>query len=160
MERTKKFRFNILDVVIIIVAVACIAGLVIRSNLADKFTMKDEHALVTFEAYGMLDKTVDATLIPGDKYYCDVTKGVFGEFNQVIGVRDALYVYPNNEGIQCETTVPYRTDVTGTFVSTGYFDDGAFFIDGTNKLAPGETYEVYSENRKMTIHIISVEPVE
>jgi hypothetical protein len=158
--QTKKFKFNILDLVIIIVAIACIAGLVIRSNLADSFGNKDEKAVVTFRVAGILKNSVGATFIPGDAYFCDKMKTAFGTFGEVIERVPAVQVSQDEDGIARESTIPYRQDITGTFNCTGSFDGDEFFIDGTNRVIPGQSYEVYSRNRKMVIQVISVEPAK
>lgn len=158
--QTKKFKFNILDVVIIIVAIACIAGLVIRSNLADTFGKKDEKAVVTFRVSGILKNSVGATFLPGDSYYCDKMNTVFGSFGEIVERVPAVMVSEDEDGIARESTVPYRQDVTATMECIGSFNGDEFFIDGTNRVIPGQSYEVHSRNRKMVIQVISVAPAK
>lgn len=158
--RTKKFKFNIIDLVIIIVALACIVGLILRAQLADQFDDKEQSAVVTFRVAGILKNSVDKTFVEGDEYYCDVFKDVFGTMGEIVEQRPAVQVSQDEDGISRESTIPYRQDITATMKCTGAFNGAEFFIGGTNRVIPGQAYEVYSLNRKMTIQIISVEPVK
>ncbi|MBQ8696889.1 MAG: DUF4330 family protein [Clostridia bacterium] len=158
--QTKKFKFNILDVVIIIVAIACVAGLAIRANLADTFSAKEQEAIVTFRVSGILKNSVDVTFLPGDAYYCKTMNAFFGYFGEVVERTPASLVSQDKDGIARESSVPYRQDIKATMTCKGSFDGDEFFIDGTNRVIPGQTYEIYSRNRRMTIQVVSVEPAK
>ena len=76
----KKFKFNILDVVIVIVVVACIAGIALRYNLADKIGLtKNQEAVVTFLAPNVRTDVARESFVDGDMYYCKKFNGNFGE---------------------------------------------------------------------------------
>jgi len=158
--RTKKFKFNIIDLIIIIVALACVVGLVLRAQLADQFDDKEQTALVTFRVAGILKNSVEKTFVEGDEYYCEDYKGVFGTMGEIVEQRPAVQVSHDEDGIARESTIPYRQDIIGTMKCIGSFNDEEFFIEGTNRVIPGQSYEVYSLNRRMTIQIVSVEPVK
>ncbi len=162
MERTKKFKFNVLDLVIIIVAVACVAGLVIRSSLADKIIQKDVEAKVTFMITNVRTDVARESLLEGDIYYCREFNGKFGEICDIdkFEFSPAKQYYRGEDGILVESTLNHRSDVVGYMKVSGRFDDEVgFLVDGVNQISPGARFEVNSAHRKMEIEIISVTPV-
>ena len=163
MERTKKFKFNLLDVVIIIVAVACVAGILIRSSLADKIIKKDVEAKVTFTISNVRTDVAKESLLEGDLYYCKEFNGKFGEIcdRESFEFAPAKQHYRSEDGTLVESTLNHRSDVTGYMKVTGRFDEEVgFLVDGVNHISPGARFEVNSAHRKMEILIISVDPVE
>ncbi len=163
MERTKKLKFNLLDVIIIIVAIALITGLVIRFNLADRIINSEQQARVTFLVSGIRTDTVDESLLEGDIFYCKKFNGQFGELidRDQFKVSPAKQLLDNEQGIAVESKLDYRSDVVGYIKATGRFDDErGFLADGVNQIAPGGEYEIHSSHRSMIITVLSVDPVE
>ena len=161
MEQKKKFRFNVLDVVIILIVLACVAGIGIRYNLPDKIGMNTkQEAIITFSASNLRTDTIGETILDGDIFYCAKFNGKIGEiFN-----RDSFILTPakqyheNEEGILTESTLDYRSDLVGYMKAQGKYDeDRGFLVDGVNLITPGAQLEIQSSHRLLWITVLSVE---
>lgn len=162
MEKTKKFRFNIIDAVIIITVIAVIAGLVLRAGLSGQINAEKQEAKITFIATNIHSEIAASTLLDGDEFYSETYECKFG----TICDRDKFEITPaeqHNESASGElvvSTLEHRSDVRGYLTAEGYFDeDNGFLLGGKNQIFPGGNYEIYSQNRRLYILIVDIEPV-
>lgn len=160
----KKFKFNILDVVIVIVVVACIAGIALRYNLADKIGLtKNQEAVVTFLAPNVRTDVARESFVDGDMYYCKKFNGNFGELIRLdeFIYEPAVRMKEDENGVMRESTLSHRSDVTGYIKVTGKYDeDKGFLVDGVNLVSPGKEYEIQSSNRSVTVLVMDVELID
>lgn len=166
MSEKKKFRFNILDVIIILVVVACIIGAAVRYSLPTKlgiiFEGKDT-AVVTFYATNLKANAAKESFVEGDRYFCDTFNCYLGDiYNADKFIYEPHKMFnANDDGTMTVDTVDTRYDVTGYFKVKGTFDEeNGFMLNKTDKLSPGEELGVYSVSRTMRIVIVSVDIVE
>lgn len=166
MSEKKKFRFNILDVIIILVVVACVVSATVRYSLPKKlgivFGGKNE-ATVTFFVENVKTDITRNSMIEGDKFYSSKHNCYFGELVNVSDFKyDPYVVYkPNEDGIPTYSAVNHRSNVTGYLKVKGSIDEEkGFMLNNTEKIAPGERLVVYSLNRRMTITIVSIDMVQ
>ncbi len=166
MSEKKKFRFNILDVIIILVVASCIIGASVRYSLPTKlgivFDGKDT-AVVTFYTTNMKADAAKESFVEGDKYFCDSFNCYLGElYNTDKFVYEPHKMYNENDnGTLTVDTLDSRYDITGYFKVKGTFDEeNGFMLNKTDKLSPGEELGVYSVSRTMRIVIVSVDIVE
>ncbi|MCI8590669.1 MAG: DUF4330 family protein [Clostridiales bacterium] len=157
----KKYRFNILDVVIIVVVIACVAGIAVRYNLADKIGLNTkQEAIVTFLAPNVRTDSAMESFVEGDLFYCKKFNAVFGELTrrEDFEFAPAVRMKEDENGVMRESTLNHRSDVTGYIKVTGKYDEEkGFLVDGTNLVSPGKEYEIYSCHRSVTILVMSVE---
>lgn len=162
MEQTKKFKFNILDAVIIITVIAVVAGLVLRAGLSGQFNAGKEEVKITFIATNIHSEIAESTLLEGDVFFSEMYDCEFG----TICDRENFEITPaeqHNQSASGElvvSTVEHRSDVRGYLKAEGYFDEErGFLLNGKNRLFPGGNYEIYSQNRRLYIMIVAIEPV-
>ena len=163
MSDKKKFRFNILDVIIILVVVACLAGAAVRYSLPAKLGITpggNKEAIVTFFVENVRTDTIDA-LIEGDEYFSKEHDTVFGTLYNVAGFQIEPHVVygEDSNGLVRSSTINHRSDLIGYFKVKGMETDRGFLLNNSKKIAPGDNIEIYSSNRRMTILVenISVE---
>lgn len=164
MKRTKKFKINILDIVIVLIAIACVIGVVFRKQLSDvKKPIAEQTAIITFSTVNIRDFALDETLKNGDKFFCTNYNDKFGELcrREDFIITDAKKYNENSQGMVTESALTYRKDIQGYIKVTGRFDEErGFLIDGVHLVSPGEIYEIYSANRKFSISVLNVEIVD
>ena len=166
MSEKKKFRFNILDVIIILVVVACVVGAAIRYSLPTKLGIVfngQDTAVVTFYVNNMKTEAAKSSFVEGYKYFCKDFNCYLGElYNTENFVYEPHKMYNTNEsGTLTVDTIDSRCDVTGYFLVKGTVDEEkGFMLNKTENLSPGEEIEVNSVNRKMQVVIMSIDLVE
>lgn len=158
MEK-RKFRMNVLDILIIVLVMLCIAGAVLRvyvKNRDDK--LNRDTAVVTFliqnVQYESKDLIKDGDRVYSEAYDCD--------FGYVVGEMEAkpalLYAEDDGEIIAVHSNEYERLDLTGTFRCEGTMTESSgFTVNGTQYIAPNMSISVSFPNIKATILILDVE---
>ena len=168
MEKTKKFKFNILDVVIIIIALACAFGIFSRFGFVlNGLSGNNDKAKVTVIASNIRTWTAKggSSVNIGDEFDCTTFNGKFGKVTDISFSPAAQYEEDENghliksELIELDNNGdPVRSDMYITFESTGRFDDdGGFYAEGVNLIAPNSALSVSSSSRFLYITVLSVE---
>lgn len=173
MNEKKKFRFNILDVIIILVVVSCIVGVAVRYSLPSKLGIilggeealiaATDEAVVTFYLENVRKEITQNSMVEGDKYYSKKHKCELGElYNVSEFIYEPYGMYRANEdGVPTYSELEYRCNVTGYLKVRGTVDpEKGFLVNNTDRLAPGERIDINSINRRMTVTILSIEIVE
>lgn len=165
MSEKKKFRFNILDIIIILVVVSCVIGAGFRYSLFSKFDLSNgkDTAVITFYVNNMKTDIAKSSFIEGDKYFCDSFNCYLGElYNTDKFVYEPHKMYnTNDDGTITVDTLDSKCDVTGYFKVKGTFDEeNGFMLNKTDSLSPGEEIGVYSLGRTMRVVIVSIDIVE
>ncbi len=126
----KKIRFSVLDLVVILLLLACAAGIAVRYNLVGKLFSRTKPVAVTvsFLASDLSEEEAD-TFTPGALLYRDGLP-----FGEVIASEsdDAVFTMENSAGMLITYEREGRYSVTGTLrCSLLDTDEGFFFPDGT-----------------------------
>ena len=164
-KKTSRFHINMLDVVLVLLALLCVVGVWQRNNIRSLFASGEEldSYTVSFEIRKMRSATVE--LLPkGTALYTEqgddrIALGTISdhlsvsaavEYLQIDGT-DALVksFYPEDE---------YETllDASGKLICRGIERDGRFLVDGELYLAVNQTIYAMSENADLEIRIVAI----
>jgi hypothetical protein len=156
-EMKSRVKFNIIDFLIIIAVLGCIAGVAIRFDLAGKLGLnsnKDE-VEISFLILNIRVGSVNA-LNEGDTFYLGTTNGTeFGKLLSKEVTNSESYVLDDNFAYH-KVYNDLRYDVRGVFSAKGSKTDSGFMLNGTQFMAPGKTIMIESKNISVSITILSI----
>lgn len=159
-----RFNFNLLDVIIILLALFCIVGVFQRKNLQNLFRSGrayDDYA-VTFTAKGVRGDTA-ALLTDGEVVYVINEKGTkisFGSLNGTVTSHPAEARVLDGAGDSVTVTYPEdaenRRDIAGVLSCSGVEKNGRFLLDGKFQLAVNQTVTIHTETVDLEICITGI----
>ncbi|MGI6167927.1 MAG: hypothetical protein ACOYIA_07330 [Eubacteriales bacterium] len=171
-----RVSFTILDAIIILVVLLCIAGIVFRYTLMDRLGFREELAdfQVTFRIEGV-SYTLPEFLKEGDRLYFDDGTGAgdllgvakFSSYTKQTAGSETLILRPaaryitDSSGMPVYATYPEYTlvDADGAFVCRGtYSSDGYFLLGGGKYLAPGQKITLYTDIVTLHMTITGISP--
>ncbi|HOA84592.1 MAG: hypothetical protein GX057_03725 [Clostridiales bacterium] len=177
-ESKNKVRFNILDAIIILVVLLCIAGIVFRYTLMDRLGLREELTdfQVTFRIEGV-NYTLPGFLKEGDRLYFDDGTEVgellgvakFSAYTKQTAGSETLIVRPSaryitdSGGRPVYASYPEFTliDADGAFICRGtYSSEGYFLLDGKKYLAPGQRITLYTDTVTLQMTITGISPAQ
>lgn len=151
-------RFNIFDVIIIFLVLACIAAIVIRAyftaNIKEDFTS----ATVEFSVIGVSENTA-ASFHPARKIYLASGDDEIGSIDDVTYGPSAIYAV-DSSGKPVSAFHPDKKDVHGTATLYGLWTDDGFMINGTVLALAGKTVSVYTQDVECILTIVSITRTE
>ncbi len=173
-----KVRFNILDAIIILMAVLCVVGVAFRYSIMQKLGFSKE--LSDFRIMFKLSAvsyTIPGFLHDGDKlYYSDGAEagellGVteYSSYTELTAENETLILMPatkyvnDRDGNPVLAAYPEFTyiDVTGAFLCQGaYTSDGYFGLGGDKYLAVGQKLTLYTDMVTLNLTITSIEKLQ
>ena len=158
MEK-KKFRINILDVLIIVLVALCIVGAFLRfyaENNDDK--LESQKAIVSFLIQDIQSESQYA-FNTGDPVYCYEFLCDLGTLVGDIEVSDAVfYDALESAEIKSSTSPGLRVDIRGKLEVEGTWTDASgFSVNGTKYIAPNMGLYVAFPNIKTMILITDIE---
>ena len=139
----KKIRISIIDVLIVLTVVACIAGTFVHYRVYEKnhAVVKDDNSLVSI-LYSSLTPDVAEKAVEGDIVFFDNGEP-FGKIVEIT-VEDAEVYYKNSDGKWVLGTDETKKDVTVMLQVGGDFTEGGFLANGTEYIAAGMEIETYT----------------
>lgn len=153
----KKSRFNVFDVLIIFIVIACIAGIVIRYRYLSEETMK-EQVTVDFIVPDVMASTAEkmtSAIKGGTIIYLSSGDTIIG-FIQSVSSENAQVYATNASGALERVNHPTNMDVRGVAVLYGKSGESGFLI-GSNTLATlSEVLYVYTDSVEFGMTIISI----
>lgn len=185
MEKEKKSgnrrRFNVLDAILVLLAILCIVGVWQRKNLQNLFSSGEtlDAYTVTFEIRDLRSATVDLLTKDTVFYLAEesesVTLGVLRE--NVAASPAAIYLQVREtventqgnviagpgemvEAIYYPDGTDDRSDVRGTLSCRGIVNEGVLLVEGKIYLALNQTLRIQTEKADLEIHITGIERVE
>lgn len=163
-KRKARGRFNVLDVVLVLLAVLCIVGVWQRESIRNLFDSGEnlDGYTVTFEVRKMRKNVFDCLGAEQAVYLDD--NGVMVSFGRIAEQpvdHPAVDYLPNQNGEMVEAVYPdddyeYLLDVTGQLSCRGLAKDGSFYLEGKTALTVNQTVSVYTENADFEIRILSI----
>ena len=166
-KASARFRFNIFDAVLILLAVLCVVGVWQRKNLQAFFESGDEldTYTVTFEARRMRSTTAalltESTVLYVEEGNKRVTLGTVS--GQVLPLAATVYLQDKSgqmvEAVYPQDDYEYYQDVSGTLSCRGLTHNGAFFLEGEIYLAVDRTVAVSTELADFEIRITGIQKV-
>ncbi len=146
--QNKKTLFNIVDIAIILVLVAIIAGSVIKSakgkqNTSTHDTEKIQYTVVIHNT----DLTFNTLLKDGDDiYFSDLELPAGKILGEVKKTSAKNYAVNTQSDVLDVKYNPYRNDITFTVVSNAQNKDNSYCLYDSVFIAPGKSLKLYTRN--------------
>ncbi len=152
----KRIRFNILDIIIIIVSVALITGIFFRNNIVEMLS-EDTSGNIT---YTFVIKELDGALLPGVKpntLLSDPESG--GEMGRILSVSFEKSIVNETaaDGSIMSLEKSGFYDVTVRVAGNGFSSDTGVFLDGVVLIAPGMNKQIITEIAVYEGFILSID---
>ena len=149
-------RFNLFDVILILVIVACIAGIVVHAYFTKDLTETySEIANISIQVDGVSEVTANAFCKGGATIYDQETDKNIGTVMEASYFAQILEL-ENAEGILVKVEHPEKKSITATVAFTGTWTDDGFLIGGNTLATIGKTLKIYTEDAVCTITITGV----
>ena len=169
MEEKKKAgpRFNLLDVVLILLALLCVVGVWQRKNIQNLFSSEKELAdfTVSFEVRKMRGSVAEFLAKDAVLYLVDGDDRIeLGRLTEQPSKVAAVEYLPNSDGELVEAVYPDDAnenllDVKGTLLCRGVEYDGSFLLGGEVFLSVNQTVLVQTELADFEIRITAIKSV-
>ncbi len=139
----KKIRISIIDVLILLTVIACIAGTFVHYRVYEKnnAVVKDDRSLVSV-LYTSLMPEVAERAVEGDLIYFDNGEPL-GKIVEIT-VKDAEVYYKNAEGKWVLGVDESKKDLSITVQVEGDFTEVGFLANGTDYIAAGMEIETFT----------------
>lgn len=156
----KKFRFNVIDIILVLVIILAVGGIVVRAGIGEKISIssKSEEVEIRFLALE-LDHAAGDFFIEGDTAYNNATGKKIGNISseKTIVPAEKLITLADGTIIKTESLDARKIDVRGGIIASGVFDeDGSFMLDGNTCLVPGMTLSFHTDNIIVTTIITEI----
>lgn len=161
MTNKTKVRFNGIDLLIVILVIACIVGIAMRYDVVDviRYAGDEQTARVSFFLANIKESSEDC-FEEGDAFYIDQT-------NEYLGVLEGGFVFEPAEDFNMTASGEYvksasvnaRSDMRGTIEAKGVFSNEGFLLNNTKYIAPGSEITLQSNKIKVTITVTGIEKV-
>lgn len=157
-------RFNVIDAIIIILVLLCIASIIYRFDLIDGVAVSDnnEEYRIYFEIEDIRNTSV-ASLVPGDTVRNAKTNEKIGAFDEIVQNIPALATYnndgeeiyfpPENEENKYDETRYY---VTGYITVSGRMTENGFLLNGNTYIAANSELSIATEHIETTIKVLDI----
>ena len=162
-KRKARFHFNILDLVLVLLALLCILGLWQRENIQSIFESGEEldSYTISFEIRKLRSTTVELLTEDQELYIDDDgTRVSLGTIVERYPGAAVEYMIDEN-GNTVEVFYPddkyeYLQDLTGDLSCRGIDQNGNFLLEGKIYLAVNQTVKAYTENADFEIRITAI----
>lgn len=165
-ERETGFRFNMLDVTLLLLALFCLLGVFQRANLQGLFESDKvlEEYSVTFEVEKMRSTTVDLLEKGTVLYLAEPVDGAYvtlGSLSEGVSTSAATVYLQDKDGNTVKAVYPqdsfeYLLDVSGRLDCRGVMEGGSFLLSGKTYLAVNQTVLVRTERADFQIRITGI----
>lgn len=160
---SRRVRFNLIDLVLIIAVLACLTGVYLRYNVSEQFGVNHELStfVLSFEIKNIRYTSADA-FPEGDSFYLNKQDKLLGTVLAIDSTSPTEVVYTDDKGNYKTAYYPEdtRIDLTGRLQATGIMTDSGFLLDGNTFLAPGQTYAVQTPRIDVSVTITAIEETE
>ena len=146
-------HFNLFDVILILVIIACITGIALHAYFTKDLTETySETANISFV---VSEKTVDAFCVVGASLYAQDSDRIIGTLLES-SYAPLFLDLENAEGLLVKAKHPDKKEITANASFTGTWTDDGFLIGGTTLAIVGKEMKIYTENAVCTIVFTSV----
>ena len=158
-----KGRFNIIDLILLITVLACIAGIYLRYSASQDFGVKQQldSFTLSFEVQNIRYTSADA-FPSGDAVYMRSDDTYVGTILSLDSTSPTEYIFFDLAGNVKQTYYPENTriDVTGKILSQGRMTENGFLLNGNVFVAPGRTYSIKTPHIDVDITITDITRIE
>jgi len=154
-KETKRVRFSVIDFVIILMILACLVGVAMRFDLADRLFSRTAlvSGRVTFVAEAITPEE-RAVFTENTAFYTD--RDTFGILTGIEASPTVIY-YENSLGSLTHYEHDTLLDLNGSFSAKLLDTESGFLLNGNTFIAAGSTFTVKAGGASVLITIISVE---
>ena len=149
-QTEKKRKFNLIDLLLLVLVIAAVLALVLRGNLARQIGLehKGETAEVTLSLSAL--ETSEANLFKEKNTLSDPATGeVFGVIKSV-RAENALVYTLNDRGELVRAFDTAKKDLTVVLEATGTQTEKGFLLNASTYASPGDTIRVLCEGEVFT----------
>ena len=157
-------RFNVMDAIIILLVIFCIASIVYRMDIIDGAGVSNtnEEYRLYFEIEDIRSSSI-SSLVIGDTVKVSSTGEMVGRFDEIVQNIPALATYndsgaavyypPENEENKYDETRYY---VTGYITVSGRMTENGFLLNGNTYIASNSELQIATEHIETTIKVINI----
>lgn len=160
-ENTSRKKFNMIDVLIIVLVILCVVGIYFRSHIMQwvgiDTQIKDYS--ITFQV-SEIRASSEKYFAAGERIYLDSPEMSFGVIDGNCSVTPAEKFITTADGIITSVTYPEATyvDVVGSVKCEGAFrSEEGFYLEGSYLITPGMTLKVHTEKLDFVITVVNIE---
>lgn len=159
-EKRNRKRFNVIDLLIVLLVLGAIAALIIRSNIYESlvFDNQRDKVEISFVASGISPEIANA-VSDGEEYYIDKTDLSIGRLKSH-QISDAKIIYSNDLGNPVVGSDKTKRDIYGVLDAGGVMSDEGFMLDGLNFICAGKSLTISSLNGQFSVVITEIRPLE
>ena len=160
----KKVKFNAMDVLIILLIIACIASVCYKAFFAE--SLAPESDLGEYRIYFKIDDIKSTSLayfVPGDNVRLTSSDEKVGTLEGIVQSLLAVGAYNDNGAEiyypEVEDQTIYndtRYSLTGYILVKGIMTDKGFLLNGTTYIAPNSELEIVTQHVKTSIKVVSI----
>lgn len=153
----EKSRFNVFDILIILIVVACITALILRIYVFNGVAL-NKKVEVSFSVNNVMQSTADEMLKSiqnGTSLYLTSNNEIIGYITDIRSERSTVFVEDEN-GNQVEVFHPTNWNVTGTAVIYGTEGDLGFYVNGTTRAEINSVVYVYTTRVQFEMTLTSI----
>jgi hypothetical protein len=162
-----RIRFNVVDAVLILLAILAIVGVWQRKNLQRLFDSGEalESYTVTFEIKKIRSTTADLLEKGTELYLQDQnTRVPLGTLAEQVSTSAATVYLQDKDGNTVKAVYPqdnfeYLLDAGGILNCRGIEHDGVFLLEGKTYLAVNQVVAAYTETADFEIRVTSIQKV-
>ncbi len=157
MATKNKTRFNAIDLLILILFIGCIAGIIVRYQVVDivKSNNSQENASISFFIHD-IKETSEEFFAEGDKFFIVGSGDYFGALEGGFVFEPAEEFNETSNGLYVKSASKSgRSDMRGSFFSSGTFSSEGFLLNNTKYVAPGSVLSIQSG--KILVNVIVTE---
>ena len=154
-----KLRFNVIDVLILLIALACVIGLILRfGNVGGLSGTENLKSYDVYFSVSNIAYTSEDAFVQGDTVRLVESGAVLGEFAGLESILPAEFFARDENGNLIAVNYPESTriDVTGRIVSLGVMGENGDWLNGTTYIAAGTEYAVQSEHMDFVLKITNI----
>ncbi|HAN20271.1 MAG: hypothetical protein A2Y15_07915 [Clostridiales bacterium GWF2_36_10] len=156
MIAEKRIRFNILDIIIIVLLIALIAGVLFRNNIEELLNPVKSNEIVYTFGIKQVD-SIRLSYLTLDTVISEKDSGAsMGRIIKVNSERSKVIEY-TIDGKEMLIEKDGLFDVTVKAIAGGFKSDTGVFLNGNILIAPGKTYSIFTSTAVFEITILSVD---
>jgi hypothetical protein len=156
LQNEGKSRFNIADVIIIIISIALLAALALRIYNIFGIEKEAHRVRIQFKVSSIAeDSTVPSS---NDILYLTSDDSKAGYVENISVSSAKVYAYTES-GEPVEASIPGKITLSGTLILDCTKAEGGFYIGGTQLLTVGNFISLYTPQRELQFEILSIESV-
>lgn len=154
-----RIRFNAIDILILLIVLACVVGLAIRFGTVKEYSADENLKLYSvYFTVSNISYTSEDAFVAGDTVTLTEGKTILGTFVGLESILPAEFLARDSEGNLILVSYPETTriDVSGKIAARGIMTDNGFLANGTTYVAAGKAYAAQTEHMDFVLKITNI----